>query len=215
MGISGAGHCVAMCGSLTMAVGFAIPKSKSFLLYNVVISSGRICGYVTVGLLVNLLGQSMVRLSGGLIFHLSLMSSLLMFGVALHILKINHWVLQTERLGKSIDRFLQPLKKRLLPVDSVGKAFSYGALWGFLPCGLVYTALTFALISPSSFEAGLVMLCFGLGTLPTLVLFGSFSHRLRDILNRYFVRLLMGILVLILAVFQAINTLEKLQTFTS
>ncbi len=214
MGFLGSGHCVAMCGSLTMAIGFSIPREKHFLTYAVIISLGRVLGYAVIGFIASLLTQSVISLTQGGILYLSIFASILMIGIGLHIANVNSWVLKTEVLGKYISSIIEPIKKRIMPIDSVAKCFSYGALWGFLPCGLVYTALSLAMTSTTPLTGALVMFFFGLGTLPTLVGLTTLNSKLNSILSKTWVRFALGVTVIILALSLLFNTITKLQVIS-
>jgi sulfite exporter TauE/SafE len=202
MGFLGSGHCVAMCGSLSMALGFSVPNDKPFLLYSIMISFGRIFGYGLIGFTVNFFAQSVVSLTQGGVLYLAFLSSILMFGIGLHIANISSVVLKTEFIGKWFQPLIDPIKAKILPIDSLIKCILYGFFWGFLPCGLVYTALSLALTSPSSVTGFLVMLFFGLGTLPTLVGLTLVNAKLNLILNRSYVRVLLGVSVMLMALWQ-------------
>ena len=67
---------------------------------------------------------------------------------------------------------LEPIGRKLLPVASLPKALAYGMIWGWLPCGLVYFVLIWALTAGDALSGALMMLAFGLGTLPTLITAG-------------------------------------------
>ena len=211
MGFLGSSHCVAMCGSLTMAVGFSIPREKHFITYAVFISLGRVLGYALIGFVASLLTQSIISLTQGGILYLSLFASILMIGIGLHIANLNSWVLKTEVLGKYINPIIEPIKKRIMPIDSITKCLLYGLFWGFLPCGLVYTALSLAMTSSTPIMGALVMFCFGLGTLPTLVGLTAFNTKLNSILAKTYVRFALGVTVIILALFLLFNTITKMQ----
>lgn len=214
MGLLGSGHCVAMCGSLTMAVGFSIPSSKNFLFYSLYISLGRIFGYGLIGFVVSLLAQSIIGITNGGIFYLSILSSVLMLGIGLHIAQVNSLVLKTEKLGAFIQPIIDPIKKRLLPIDSISKCLLYGLFWGFLPCGLVYTAISMAITSPNPVNGALIMISFGIGTLPTLVGLTAFNSKLNGILKQYYVRFILGTIVVVMALYSLFTTLTKLSTFS-
>jgi hypothetical protein len=100
-----------------------------------------------------------------------------------------------EVLGAWLWRRIQPYSARVLPADTAGKAFVLGTLWGWLPCGLVYSLLATALLSGGAGSGAAVMLAFGLGTLPNLLLAGMVFKRLRGIASDRRVRLAMGALV--------------------
>ncbi len=76
----------------------------------------------------------------------------------------------------------------MLPLDSGAKAFGYGLCWGYLPCGLVYSALAWSLASGSAAQGALWMLAFGLGTLPALLLAGQAAGTLQQLKNKAVVR---------------------------
>jgi len=82
-----------------------------------------------------------------------------------------------------------------MPVRGPAQAFPLGMLWGWLPCGLVYSALATALASGSSVRGALAMLAFGLGTLPNLLLAGMLLARYRRIAQARLARTVSGALV--------------------
>ncbi|HFQ14121.1 MAG TPA: sulfite exporter TauE/SafE family protein, partial [Gammaproteobacteria bacterium] len=95
-------------------------------------------------------------------------------------------------------RRIEPLGRKLLPVRSTGQAFGLGLLWGWLPCGMVYSVLIWALASGSAAEGGLLLLSFGLGTLPNLLAMGAFAVTLRSLVQRAWLRQLAGGLIIAL-----------------
>ena len=101
-----------------------------------------------------------------------------------------------EALGRGLWRHIQPMAQKLLPVTSLPRALLLGALWGWLPCGLVYSTLLWAASQGSPGQAGLLMLAFGLGTWPALLLSGLAAERLGHFLRRRGVRLTGGLLVI-------------------
>jgi hypothetical protein len=104
-------------------------------------------------------------------------------------------VRQLEKMGGGLWRHLQPYTTRLLPVNTVFRALGLGALWGWLPCGLVYSVLLSALASGSAAKGALIMLAFGLGTLPNLVAIGLFWDTIKSWVQSPRVRLAAGLLV--------------------
>lgn len=100
-----------------------------------------------------------------------------------------------EGIGKPIWKRLNPLLNKLLPIKSVPACFGVGVLWGWLPCGLVYSASLYALGSGNALHGGLYMLAFALGTLPNLLAMGIFAAQLKTFLQKRMVRLCAGLLV--------------------
>lgn len=212
LGATGSVHCLTMCGSMSVALGFSIPKSKPFWLYALFVSIGRVFGYACIGFVVNLLSQSIISLTEGGIFYLSILSGILMVLVALHIANISNYVTQLEKLGSGVNRLLAPIKSKVLPIDSTLKCLAYGLLWGFLPCGLVYTALTLAFVSPTPVHAFFTMLCFGLATLPALVGMTVFSKQLTRFFSQSWLRLTLASVIFIAASYQIYLAFNKLIT---
>ncbi|HEB59168.1 MAG TPA: sulfite exporter TauE/SafE family protein, partial [Gammaproteobacteria bacterium] len=60
---------------------------------------------------------------------------------------------------------------------------------------LVYTALTMSITTGNAFDGALLMVAFGLGTLPNLLAMGLFADLMRRYAQRPLVRRLAGLLV--------------------
>ncbi|MGB5578571.1 MAG: sulfite exporter TauE/SafE family protein, partial [Woeseiaceae bacterium] len=86
--------------------------------------------------------------------------------------------------------------KGLLPVTSLPKALGLGLLWGWLPCGLVYSVLLLAASTANVVDGGLVMLAFGLGTSPAMIMTGLSASKLSQFMSRK--RLGAGLLIILL-----------------
>jgi sulfite exporter TauE/SafE len=72
-----------------------------------------------------------------------------------------------------------------------------GMLWGLVPCGLVYSVLPLAFLSGDVLTGAGLMLAFGLGTLPNLLLISKFSAALTQFGQYRWVRYLAASLLLI------------------
>jgi len=120
----------------------------------------------------------------------------MLVAMGLYLAGIWRGVTYLERAGGLLWRHIQPLTRNVLPVRSVPQALVLGGLWGWLPCGLVYSMLVAAFAWANPLDGALVMLAFGLGTLPNLLLLGYFAGRLRPWLQQRGVRLAAGLLVI-------------------
>jgi sulfite exporter TauE/SafE len=129
------------------------------------------------------------------------LSSLMLIALGLYLAGIWGVVRVIEQAGSGLWKRLQPYTARLLPVHTLPRALGLGALWGWLPCGLVYSVLITALASGSALQGALIMLAFGLGTLPNLLAIGLFWERCRHWVQAPRVRLLAGLLVMALGVY--------------
>jgi sulfite exporter TauE/SafE len=196
VGFLGGVHCLGMCGPLAGAFTFSLAAeiqvkpvrvAQMQLAYNL----GRISSYVVLGIVAGVIGMALVE-AGSL---LSVQRWLLLFaGVWMLILAA--WLVgwsslpaQLERLaGGWWGRFSASWRSRFLPVRHLLGAYTFGLLWGCLPCGLVYSTLLLALSSGSWLDGGLVMLAFGLGSLPNLMLMGVSAFWLTRLQQQWWLR---------------------------
>ena len=198
VGLLGGGHCVGMCGGIVGAVSMHLPQNKSKAPFLLGYNAGRILSYTLAGAIAGLVGASSFFLQHVLpIQHLLYsISSLMLIALGLYLAGIWHGVTYLESAGKAIWKTLHPYSKRYIPVQNFRQAFILGGLWGWLPCGLVYSVLIAAIATGSAVSGGLLMLAFGLGTLPTLLTMGMAAVRLKNILQNIWVRRASGLLVL-------------------
>lgn len=200
LGLMSSAHCVGMCGGIMGALSMAIPQhrrtSRWWILfcYNL----GRIVSYALIGFLLGTLAQQLSE-SGGVVM-LRWVAGLLLIAMGLYL--ANWWkgLIYLERLGSYLWVYIQPLGKHLMPVDSAWKALPLGFIWGWLPCGLVYSALVFASSSGHSVQAAGLMLAFGLGTLPTVWLSGVMAQELNRWLQIKQLRWAMATLIILFGV---------------
>ncbi len=195
VGLLGGTHCVGMCGGIVGALSMGAPARWSMLLaYN----AGRIFSYSVAGAIAGALGAASLGLEGQVPARLILyfFANLMLIALGLYLLGVTRALAFTERAGQNLWRVFQPMTKRFLPARRVGQAFPLGLLWGWLPCGLVYSALASSLSAGSPERGALMMLAFGLGTLPNLLLAGIVLARLNEFVRRPAVRIFSGLLVL-------------------
>jgi sulfite exporter TauE/SafE len=194
VGLLGGTHCVGMCGGIVGALSMGAPARWSMhLAYN----GGRILSYGIAGAIAGALGAASLGLEGQVPVRnlLYLLANLMLLALGLYLLGVTRALAFTERFGQHLWRYLQPLTRRFLPAQSVLQAFPLGLLWGWLPCGLVYSALATALTAGSAGRGALLMLAFGLGTLPNLLLAGIVLARINEFVRRPLVRMASGLLV--------------------
>jgi uncharacterized protein len=198
VGLLGGGHCVGMCGGIVGAVSMHLPHRRSKVPFLLAYNTGRILSYSLAGAIAGLVGASSFFLEHVLpIQHVLYgISSLMLIALGLYLAGIWHGVTYLESAGKIIWKTLQPYSKRYIPVQNFKQAFLLGSLWGWLPCGLVYSVLIAAIASGNALSGGLLMLAFGFGTLPTLLTMGLAAVRLKTVLQNIWVRRASGLLVL-------------------
>ena len=197
LGFFGGTHCVGMCGGLSSAFALQLPPHLNRIGLIVLLNLGRISSYVVIGLLVGLVGQIGISLDDTRAVQngLYIAANVLLLLLGLYLAGISTAATKIERIGKPIGKRLNPLLNKLLPIKSVPACFGVGVLWGWLPCGLVYSASLYALGSGNALHGGLYMLAFALGTLPNLLAMGIFAAQLKTFLQKRMVRLCAGLLV--------------------
>lgn len=196
----GAGHCLGMCGGIAAALSFAVPDAsfirKLYLLlsYNV----GRISSYVLIGLLAGLIGQwigQKTSMDQGA-WWMRVGAAIMLILMGLYVSGWWKFLGVLERIGAKLWRYLQPLANKLMPINGARSALLLGALWGWLPCGLVYSALVLAFAQADIWHGAGVMLAFGLGTLPAVLFGGIAAERLKKVLQSSFSRMTMGLVIM-------------------
>lgn len=199
VGLLGGGHCVGMCGGIVGAVSMTLPGQRPHPGYHLSYNAGRIASYVAAGVIAGLIGSSSLFLNHVLPIEklLYLLANLILIALGLYLGGWWRGLLVLERAGGLLWKRLQPLSGKFIPVRSFRQAFALGLVWGWLPCGLVYSVLVAALATGSGLQGGLLMLAFGLGTLPTLLAMGLAAVRLKAVLQRVWVRRASGFLVLL------------------
>lgn len=162
-------------------------------------NAGRLTSYAAAGAIAGGLTQSMSTLSfmSSLQGILYLLANLMLVALGLYLMNAWHGLSRLETAGRVLWRRVQPLTGRLLPADSFGKAFALGSLWGWVPCGMVYSVLMSAMLAGTAVQGAAVMFAFGVGTLPALLAMGLFGAQLQRVLHHRHVRLASGIAVLL------------------
>lgn len=206
IGLLGGTHCVSMCGGIVGALSANVQTPRAarsqwpvHLAYNI----GRIATYTLMGAALGALG------SVGLLFNdllpiqlgLYVLANVMLIALGLYLTGFTRLLTPIERAGLHLWRRVQPLTTRFLPVRSFRQAVPLGLLWGFLPCGLVYSVLTTALVTGSAARGAGLMFAFGLGTLPNLLLAGMLFKRFRDVTRNSKVRFAAGLLIFGFGVF--------------
>ncbi len=199
-GLLGGVHCFGMCGGIVGALTLNTPKKQSKLTLfsiNIGYNIGRLAGYTVAGALVGLLGSSIIDLSGINQAQnvLALIASFFMIALGLYLAGIWSGIAKLEIIGSHLWKVIQPITKHFMPVTNFKQAIPLGFLWGWLPCGLVYTALIWTLSAGGAIEGALIMLAFGLGTLPNLLAMGVIAARLSKWVRHPKIRLISGLLV--------------------
>ena len=207
-------HCLGMCsgiiGALTVSLPGNIQNNRRLMLpYLISYNLGRITSYVIAAAIIG-------HLSGNLFstlspktghFVLNIFASTTLLFIGFHLAGWFPKLIKIESLGRPIWRKLEPYGHRLLPVKTPKQAFLFGAIWGWLPCGLVYSTLLWSASSGSASQSALLMLGFGLGTLPTTLFAGMLSMWVAKISRNPHLRKGAGSIIIIVAAISLFFTL--------
>jgi sulfite exporter TauE/SafE len=174
-GVAGSLHCVAMCGGIAGALGMrarhagAVPGCAFALA--LAHHLGRIGSYALIGGLCGAFGGALAHL-----FDLQkaaavvrVLAGLLLLAVAMRVLAGWQLLAPLERLGGRLWGRILPLTRAVSAPGGLGGALLLGALWGWLPCGLVYSMVIFAATAANAPAGAAILAAFGLGTLPAML----------------------------------------------
>ncbi|RKZ44025.1 MAG: sulfite exporter TauE/SafE family protein [Gammaproteobacteria bacterium] len=185
LGLASTLHCVGMCGGIMGALTFGLPDEVrshrlTLITYIAAYNLGRISSYTFAGVIAGLISATLVSTLSVENGHLILraFASLVLIAFGLHLAGLFPKMQVLESIGAVVWRKLQPLTKKFFPVRTLWRAFGFGLIWGWLPCGLVYSALLWASSSGDPVSGGLYMFAFGLGTLPGVMTSGLMSSTL-------------------------------------
>lgn len=200
-------HCVGMCGGIMGALGLSLPSEArgsygGFTLHAGALNMGRISTYMAAGALAGLGGLgaiSALEQSTGYFLLRSLAGMTLMF-VGFSLLGIAGFSEALNRLMAPMGRPLARLGAALNRLDGISGALAKGAIWGFLPCGLVYSALVYSALSGGPWRGAAVMAGFGAGTMPALIATAFGVNYLTRLRERIWLSRLAGVLIIGFAV---------------
>lgn len=201
-------HCMGMCGGIIGALTFSLPAEirgnrLRLALYVITYSLGRISSYTLAGAIFGALGHELFSFISPQYGRLVLLipATLLMTGMGLYLAGWLPRFALLDRIGTPIWRHLQPISQRMLPVRSPLQAYLFGILWGWLPCGLVYTTLLWATSASGTVHASLLMLAFGLGTLPVVISAGIATGWLTSLRKIPYTKQILGVTLIVIALY--------------
>jgi sulfite exporter TauE/SafE len=196
-GFFGSPHCLGMCGGIVTAFGLSMQplsaarRGRLIAAYHV----GRLTSYASLGIIAGGIGATVLAPLAQTFWPRGVIATvLLLLGLSMLGLPLFN---RLEVLGAKLWQALAPLRARLFPLHTLPRALAAGLLWGFLPCGLVYGALLLAMSAHQIIGGGVLMLAFGLGTLPMLLLTHSMTQQLRQTIGHFKLRQINGIILII------------------
>ncbi len=196
-GLVGSAHCLGMCAGISglFAINAEVASMRASIPTALVYNAGRVITYAVLGVIVAAFGSVVVKASPNLAIGVRMLSGIIIILVGLKVafdLRLLNFV---ERMGGTLWARIAPAATKLVPVTSLPKALGLGLVWGWLPCGLVYSVLLIAATSASPMGGAATMVAFGLGTMPAMVLSGLGAARLSAIMQRRGTRIGLGFLI--------------------
>ncbi|MGB0897940.1 MAG: sulfite exporter TauE/SafE family protein [Psychrobium sp.] len=214
VGLLSAGHCFGMCGGVVGAFSANLPlhhrlsqvhRIQYVLAYNI----GRITSYCIAGALIGYSVGFFALKSSILLYILQLVAGFMLVSIGLYLANWFNLVRKIEVIGKKLWPLVSPIANKFVPFKSPLSALPFGMIWGWLPCGLVYSTLTWSAASDSAASGALIMLGFGLGTLPALFSMGYFSQQLKTLLANKYVRVISALVIIGYGLFMITKTLLR------
>ncbi len=176
MGFAGSLHCVGMCGPLA----FSLPVSRNSLSSRItgalIYNTGRILTYILMGMLLGLFGRFIIQPAWQ-----GKLSLLLGVVIILYLVIPKRYFHLSP--GNFLNKPVLTLRQKLGSLFRSDKPYTLlviGVLNGLLPCGLVYLALSSAVITAGPLHGAMFMASFGAGTLPAMfsaVVLGNYLNR--------------------------------------
>ncbi|MEC9296732.1 MAG: sulfite exporter TauE/SafE family protein [SAR324 cluster bacterium] len=208
IGLLGGTHCAGMCGGIISGLTLGVSEEnrrKNLLPFSLLYNFGRIISYSVAGAMVTSLGTISDNYGFGIEVRkiLTLLAATIMIFLGLYL--TGWWItviLKIEKIGTFLWQRIEPYAKRYIPIRSKGHALIAGLLWGWLPCGLVYSTLFLAMSGKGVAQGVMVMTSFGIGTLPALLTIGYFSDSLIAHLQKKWIRTFAGIMIVGFGIFQ-------------
>lgn len=208
LGLVASGHCVLMCGGISTALGLATakdskgrPRASLLVAYQV----GRIGSYALAGLLfAGLLGRAIALLDIAVVRHGLRALSAIAFLTAAFV-AFGRVRDPGTAIGRRVWPRLARLGRRVLPVANIPRALAFGMLWGWMPCGFVYTVLLIATLQLDALQGAITMAAFGVGTAPALLMTAFGAQRLTAFASKAGIRHAAGTVLVVSAVLTVVS----------
>ena len=203
LGLFSSVHCLGMCGGIITALSLGLPEAVrqdrlKFVTLVGAYNLGRIFSYAVAGALAGVFGSIFLGLVKNPTGHygIRILAGVILVLLGLHLAGWLPVLKRIEGAGARIWRVIRPLGQYFLPIDSSLKALYLGCVWGWLPCGMVYSVLLWSATSADPVSGSLIMFCFGLGTLPALIGAGLLGDTLQRLFTRANIRKVFALIII-------------------
>jgi len=208
IGLLGGGHCIAMCGGIVNSLSFSLTAHQStsrLALMQLLFNIGRISSYVGIALLLALLFSPLQKQFFEITWAARILAGVLLILMGLNLMGLSSSIRRLEQLGQFVWKPLSVLAKNILPAKQPHQAFLLGTIWGWLPCGMVYSVLSWSILQTHWQQSALLMLCFGLGTLPSMFATGYFSVSMKAMMQKTSIRRFAGGFIVLFGVWTSLG----------
>jgi sulfite exporter TauE/SafE len=208
VGLLGGVHCVGMCGGIVGTLTLGLPDTQrrrisGMMPYQLAYNLGRVISYVVAGGIMGGVGLLLVQFMPLYVAQHLLLALAGIFMILLGFYLAGWWMVlnRVEHLGSRLWQRIEPLSRKLLPVRSPRQALLVGIIWGWIPCGLVYSMLITAVSAGSVWKGSALMLAFALGTLPNLLAMGILAGAAARLARSDTARRIAGISVILFGLY--------------
>jgi len=210
-GILGSAHCLGMCAGISglFAVNANIATLRQQLPMAIAYNFGRVLTYVLLGIMVAGFSGAFVESKPTTAKPILLITGTIIILIGLQVAFNWRLLNPIEKMGGALWQKVSPVAQHFVPVTSLPRALGLGLLWGWLPCGLVYSVLLIAATSATPAAGALTMLAFGIGTMPAMVMTGVGAARLAAMTRKRGTRLGLGLLIVALGLLTAATPVLK------
>lgn len=209
-GLFGSAHCFGMCAGISglVSVNVEVASLRAQLPLALAYNAGRVTSYAVLGAAVGALGKGLVSAVPDIAAPVRLASGFLIILVGLQLAFSWRVLSPLENAGSRLWQRIAPAAKSLLPVRTTKQAVGLGLIWGWLPCGLVYSVLLIAAATANPLQGGIVMIAFGIGTMPAMIATGLSASRIARFMSRN--RLGAGLMIVLLGIATTLMPLASL-----
>lgn len=218
VGLFGSLHCAGMCGGIASALGMSMKQQASdndkVLYAALFFQLGRLSSYAIAGFVAGSIGDILTQseIIKNIATYLRLFSALFIIALGFYLAGLMPFFALIEKMGVPVWKKIAPLSRHLLPVTRLSQAYGLGLLWGWLPCGLTYSILLWSVAAGSGIEGSLLMLAFGIGTLPAMLSITLGASKITGLLKQPLIRRVVGLLMVVGGVLILMNIMALFGT---
>ncbi|HIH2762628.1 MAG TPA: sulfite exporter TauE/SafE family protein [Candidatus Azoamicus sp. MARI] len=186
IGLIGNFHCLGMCSGIITIFSISLSKEKKHEknIYQLYYNVGRILGYILINTIAFSIGLILIKiLKIDNLNILKLFSGITLITISFYLLNIINFIKKIEHLSFKLWFHISKYTKFFFPVKNPIQAIILGIIWAHIPCGLVYSTIIWSTSSGSLFKSIILILFFGLGTLPSMLGLTLLSNNIKKIIN--------------------------------